>query len=211
MPVKIYLGDRFLTDGVLIEDRVYARVADILSGLGYGYNWVPGDPPKVVAFKKPLTPNMDLDLRLPSFASVALLDRYVAGTPLAGLGKDWLAAEARWRVNAVFLCALACHESDFGRSRIARDKKNIYGLGAYDRDPYNSAKSYSSFRESIEDVCSLLVRQYLYPCGAYYNGPTPKGVNVKYSTDSRWAEKVVKHMTAIVEGLARAADESPDA
>lgn len=198
MLVKIYEADRFLANGVLIEDRTYVRVADILSELGYSYNWVSGDPPKVVAYKKPLAPSLDLDLRLPSGATANLLDRYVTGTPLAGLGKDWVAAEARWRVNAVFLCALACHESDFGRSRIARDKKNIYGLGAYDRDPYNSAKSYPSYRESIEDVCSLLVRQYLYPSGSYYNGPTPKGVNVRYSTDPRWAERVVKHMTAIV-------------
>ncbi len=186
-------------DGVLIEDRTYCRIADLLKGLGYTYDWFGGaGGGKLIIRGEALWPEQDMDLRLPSGGNVALLDEYVKGTPLAGLGKAWLEAEANWRVNAVFLCALACHESDFGRSKIARDKKNIYGFMAYDNSPYASARTYATYQESIEDVCRLLVGSYLFPSGKYYNGPTPAGVNVRYASDKSWAGKVVNHMAGIV-------------
>ena len=196
MTVKIHKDGQFIQDGVLIEGRTYSRSADLIKGLGFKFDWFPDG--KIIIKNKPLFPSQDMDLRLPSGGDAEMMDSYVKATPLAGLGKTWMEAEERWRVNAIFLCALACHESDFGRSQIARDKNNIYGYRAYDGDPYNSAKSYSCFKESIEDVCSLLVRQYLYPSGSFYNSPTPKGINVRYATDKNWAFKVVNHMLLIV-------------
>ncbi len=196
MTVKIYKNGQFIQDGVLIEGRTYSRSADLIRGLGFKFDWFPDM--KIIIKDKPLSPSQNMDLRLPSGGNVEMLDTYVKNMPLAGLGKTWIEAEEKWCVNAVFLCALACHESDFGRSRIAQDKKNLYGLRAFDGDPYNSAKSYGSFKESIEDVCSLLVRRYLYPSGSFYNGPTPAGINVKYATDKNWAFKVINHMLLIV-------------
>lgn len=195
MTVKIYKDGQFIQDGVLIEGRTYSRSADLIKGLGFKFDWFPDG--KIIIKNKPLFPSQDMDLRLPSGGDAEMMDSYVKATPLAGLGKTWMEAEEKWRINAVFLCALACHESDFGRSRIARDKNNIYGYRAFDGDPYNSAKSYGSFKESIEDVCSLLVRQYLFPTGSFYNGPTPRGVNVRYASDKNWAFKVVNHMLII--------------
>lgn len=200
MTVKIYKNEQYIQDGILIEGRTYSRSADLITGLGFKFDWVP-DPPdgKIIIKDKPLSPSQNMDLRLPSGAKIEMLDAYVKNTPLAGLGKVWIEVEGIWHINAVFLCALACHESDFGKSKIAQDKKNLHGLWAYDGDPYNSAKTYGTFKESIEDVCSLLVRQYLYPNGNYYNGPTPAGINVKYATDKEWAAKIVNHMLRIVE------------
>lgn len=198
MTVKIYKDGQFIQDGILIEGRTYSRSADLIKGLGFKFDWFPDG--KIIIKDKPLFPSQGMDLRLPSGGNAEMLDSYVKTTPLAGLGKTWMEAEEKWRVNAVFLCALACHESDFGRSKIAQGKNNIYGLRAYDGDAYNSAKTYGSFKESIEDVCSLLVRQYLYPSGSFYNGPTPAGVNVKYATDKNWAFKVVNHMLLVVGG-----------
>lgn len=197
--VSIYKDSRYIMDGVLIEDRTYCRTADLLKGLGYAYDWfgeVGGG--KLIIRGEVLWPEQDIDLRLPSMAEMSLLDAYVKDTPLAGLGKAWLEAEANWRVNAIFLCALACHESDFGRSKIAREKKNLYGFMAYDDSPYASAKSYGTYRGSIADVCRLLVESYLFPSGKYYNGPTPAGINIRYASDKGWAGKVVNHMAGIV-------------
>jgi len=199
MTVKIYNKNGLLQDGILIEGRTYSRSADLIHGLGFDFEWT-GDEGggKIIITDKPLSPAADMDLRLPSGAGAVMLDNYVKDTPLYGLGGAWITAEEAWRVNAVFLCALACHESDFGRSRIAREKNNLYGYMAYDSDPYGSAKSYAKFEDSIEDVCSLLVRNYLYPSGKYYNGPTPAGINVRYASDKGWAQKVVNHMLKII-------------
>jgi len=199
MTVKIYKNGKFIQDGVLIENRTYSRSADLILGLGFDFEWI-GDSGggKIIIYDKPLFPSPDMDLRLPSGANAVMLDNYTKDTPLHGLGAAWVAAEEKWRINAVFLCALACHESDFGRSRLAREKKNLYGFMAYDSDPYNSAKSYAHFEDSIEDVCALLAQHYLFPCGKHYNGPTPTGINVRYASDKGWAQKVVAHMAKII-------------
>jgi hypothetical protein len=205
MTVKIFKGDKFIQDGVIIEGRTYSRSADLIRGLGFDFEWY-GDSGggKIIIYDKPLFPSPDMDLRLPSggnaVMNAVMLDNYVKDTPLSGLGAAWIAAEEKWRINAVFLCALACHESDFGRSRLAREKKNLYGFMAYDSDPFNSAKSYARFEDSIEDVCALLVRHYLFPSGKYFSGAaSPAGINVRYASDKGWAGKVVAHMAGIVE------------
>lgn len=196
MTVKIHKDGQFIQDGVLIEGRTYSRSADLIKGLGFKFDWFPDG--KIIIKNKPLFPSQDMDLRLPSGGDAEMMDSYVKATPLAGLGKTWMEAEERWRVNAIFLCALACHESDFGRSRIAREKKNLYGFRAYDADPYGSAKSYARFEDSIEDVCALLAQHYLFPCGKHYNGPSPAGINARYASDKGWAGKVVAHMAKII-------------
>lgn len=214
MTVKIYKDDKFIQDGVIIEGRTYSRAADLITGLGFEFEWISGgkdgsgsdkssgdsgDNKKIIIHTKPRPPSPDIDLRLPSGASAAMLDNYIKDTPLSGLGAAWIAAEEKWRINAVFLCALACHESDFGRSRLAREKKNLYGFMAYDSDPFNSAKSYARFEDSIEDVCALLVQHYLFPSGKYFSGAaSPAGINVRYASDKGWAGKVVAHMAGIV-------------
>ncbi len=142
---------------------------------------------------------LDLDLRLESGISARALDKFLKGTPMEGLGAYFVAAEKRYSVNAQYLCAHAVHESNFGRSRIARDKKNLFGFGAYDSDPYRYAKTFKSFEECIYYVAEYIAENYLSPAGKYYNGPTLKGMNVKYATDPYWAEKIARHMAKIEE------------
>ena len=199
MTVKIYYNGKLIQNGHLIEGRTYSRSADLIKGLGYDFEWVTVlGGGEIIIKGKPVVPSLDMDLRLPSGGNAVMLDVYVKNTPLYGLGAAWTEAERTWRINAVFLCALACHESSFGRSRIAQEKKNLYGFRAYDADPYNSAKSYARFEDSIEDVCALLAQHYLFPCGKHYNGPTPTGINVRYASDKGWAQKVVAHMAKII-------------
>lgn len=178
--VKIYLPNGTEIEGHLIENRTYCRVRDLIEGFGFRVIW---DDAKVVKISHMCSIEPDTDLRLPSHADAELLDRYLANTPIAGLGKDFAEAEQKWRVNAVFACAVACHESNFGRSTIARDKKNLFGIMAYDRDPYRYAKKYDSYQASIEDFCKLISREYLNPAGAYYVSPTVLGVGKHYASD----------------------------
>ncbi|HHY44150.1 MAG TPA: glucosaminidase [Firmicutes bacterium] len=200
--IKILVPGGAELPGHLIEGRSYARVRDVAESLGFGVDWDPSG--LVVISERPRSVEADTDLRLPSAATPALLDAYLAGSHLETLGAELVAAEERWRVNAIFACAVACHESDFGRSAIAREKRNLFGIMAFDSDPYRSARTYSSYRESIDDFCRLISREYLNPAGAFYDAPTVTGVGKRYATDPEWSTKVLIHCRRI---LAKAGEE----
>ncbi len=113
--------------------------------------------------------------------------------------------EQKYNINGIFLASLAIHESAWGTSNIAKDKKNLFGYGSYDRDPYNSSYEFEDYKEGLELVAKVLVKNYLNPkdtviydnekaSATYYNGPTLEGVNKKYSTDSEWYKKVFNYM-----------------
>ena len=63
--------------------------------------------------------------------AAADIDLALAGTGLAGLGQALYVAEAETGVSAVLLAAICAHESGWGTSRLAREKNNLAGLGAY--------------------------------------------------------------------------------
>jgi beta-N-acetylglucosaminidase len=134
-----------------------------------------------------------------------LKDRYpdsykakIPNSPLVGTGADFKEIEALYGVNALYLMAHAIHESAWGTSAIAQDKKNLYGYGAYDSDPYNGAYTYSSFKDSIEDAAIRVTKNYLSPKGSYYYGAVlghkSIGMNVKYASDAYWGELIAAHM-----------------
>lgn len=113
--------------------------------------------------------------------------------------------EKQYNINGIFVAAVGIHESAWGTSKIARDKNNLFGYGAYDSNPYNGAYSFSNYSESIDLISRVFVKYYLNPkgtniyggekaLGTYYNGPTLSGVNTKYATDKNWANGVYTHM-----------------
>lgn len=126
--------------------------------------------------------------------------------------KAFFDIEQKYGVNGIFLASLAIHESAWGTSQIASDKKNLFGYGSFDRDPYNMSFSFDTYEEGIETVAKVLVKSYLNPegttiynnekaTGQYYNGPTLEGVNKKYSTDEDWHKKVFKYMETLYNKL----------
>lgn len=113
--------------------------------------------------------------------------------------------EKQYNINGVFVAAVAIHESNWGTSKLATTKNNLFGYGAYDSDPYNSAYSFSSHSEGIDLLGRVFMKYYLNPAGnkiygseiatgSYYNGPTIEGVNKKYATDKNWKNGVYKWM-----------------
>ena len=114
--------------------------------------------------------------------------------------------EKQYNINGVFVAAVAIHESAWGTSKIAADKNNLFGYGAYDANPYNSAYHFANYAEGIDLLARVFVKYYLNPAGTkvyegevatgrYYNGPTLQGVNKKYATDKNWANGVYKWMS----------------
>lgn len=121
-------------------------------------------------------------------------------------------AEKQYSINGVFLAAVAIHESGWGGSKIASDKNNLFGYGAYDRSPYESSYQFSNYSEGIDLLARVFVKYYLNPAGTkiydgntatgtYYNGPTVSGVNVKYATDKNWKNGVYNWMKYLYNNL----------
>ena len=113
--------------------------------------------------------------------------------------------EKQYNINGIFVAALGIHESAWGTSKIAKDKFNLFGYGAYDSNPYNGAYSFKTYSECIDLIARVLVKYYLNPAGSiiydgqkaqgsYYNGNTLSGVNKKYATDKNWANAIFNHM-----------------
>lgn len=89
--------------------------------------------------------------------------------------------ENKYGLNSLFTLAHADIESAHGNSYYAKTRNNLFGFNAIDSDP-NQASSYASQGASVEFYASFLSKYYLTPGAVYYNGDTPHGVFVKYSS-----------------------------
>lgn len=130
------------------------------------------------------------DVRATSGNSAAAIDKAFSGTPLTGLGRVFKTAEQAYGVNAYFLAAVAAHESDYGRSQIAKDKNNLFGFGASDDSPYDNAHTFETTEKGVFEVASFLSSAYLNENGPYYEGVSVDAVGKRYATDPQWSEKV---------------------
>ena len=121
-------------------------------------------------------------------------------------------AEKQYNINGIYLAAMAIHEGGWGTSKIAQDKKNLFGYGAYDSNPYGGAFDFETYSEGIDLVARVLVKHYLNEkgtkiydgetaTGKYYNGPNLKGVNTRYASDKNWANATFKWMKYLYERL----------
>ena len=113
--------------------------------------------------------------------------------------------EQQYGINGVFVAAIGIHESAWGTSKIATNKKNLFGYGAYDMSAYSSAYSYNGYAAGIDMIARVLVKHYLNPAGTsiyngevatgrYYCGRTISSVNKKYASDKNWNNSVYKWM-----------------
>ena len=126
--------------------------------------------------------------------------------------KAFYDAEEKYDINGIFLTSIAIHESGWGKSAIAVNKYNLFGFGAYDSSPYESAITFSSYSDGIDRVADWLASNYLNPAGVilktgevatgrYYSGENVSGVNIRYASDSQWCVNVFKTMQNLYSGL----------
>ncbi len=120
--------------------------------------------------------------------------------------------EQKYRINGLFIAAMGIHESAWGTSPISKDKLNLFGYGAYDDTPYESAFTFTSYEEGIETVTKSLIKNYLNVAGTeiydgekatgkYYNGTTIASINIKYATDANWGNAIYNIMVGLYEKL----------
>ena len=120
--------------------------------------------------------------------------------------------ENQYGINGIFVAAVGIHESAWGTSNISKNKKNLFGYGAYDSDPSGSAYTFQSYAEGIDLVSRVFVKYYLNPkgtpiyggetaTGTYFEGATLTAVNKRYASDKNWANAVYKWMTYLYNKL----------
>ena len=126
---------------------------------------------------------------------------------LAGKGATFKAAEQRYGVNALYLVAHSALESAWGRSKIAKDKNNFFGITAYDDTPYTSATKFDNVDSGIMGAARWINSRYLhnsgYPANGAYLGNKAGGMNVNYATAPYWGESIASIMFSANEKLGR--------
>lgn len=120
--------------------------------------------------------------------------------------------EQQYNINGIFVASVAIHESAWGTSTIANNKKNLFGYGAIDSNPYGGAYSFTDYSEGIDLLARVFVKYYLNPPGTviydgnttngkFYSGSNLSAVGQKYASDKNWANLVYKWMQYLYEKI----------
>ena len=120
----------------------------------------------------------------------------IRNSRLAGKGAIFKEAEKRYGVNALYLIAHSALESAWGRSQIANDKNNFFGIAAYDTSPYDSAKKFDDVDKGILGAAKWIRENYI-DRGRDHLGNKATGMNVRYASDPYWGEKIASIMMNI--------------
>ena len=141
------------------------------------------------------------DLRKPTNYTAEELNKVyslmnIQGSRLAGKGEVFKEAEKRYQVNALYLMAHSALESAWGRSQIAKDKNNFFGIAAYDTTPYDSAKSFDNVDKGILGAAKWIRENYIDE-GRTHLGNKSSGMNTLYASDPYWGEKIASIMMTI--------------
>ena len=140
---------------------------------------------------------VNMPVTTPSGFSAARFEQAFAGTALAGIGEALVEVEQATGINALILAAICAHESGWGTSRLAREKCNLAGLGAYDGREYSAGIKLDSRTASVMFLAELLAVEYA-PGGQFYGGSHDlQGIGARYASDPRWAAKVAACMKII--------------
>ena len=120
--------------------------------------------------------------------------------------------EKQYNINGIFVASVGIHESSWASSKISLNKKNLFGYGANDNNPYANAKNFSTYAEGIDLVARVFVKYYINApgtniydgssaSGKYYSGSTLADVNKRYASDKNWHNGVYKWMSYLYNRL----------
>ena len=194
----------YATDGNYLYHELspYAsiRVAPHSSSMAIGKKYYSADGKNFENFTVE-NPFLFRDLRKPTNYTAEELDKVyslmnIKGSRLAGKGAIFKEAEERYQINALYLIAHSAIESSWGRSQIAKDKNNFFGIAAYDTTPYDSAKSFDDVDKGILGAAKWIRENYI-DNGRTYLGNKASGMNVLYASDPYWGEKIASIMMRI--------------
>jgi hypothetical protein len=125
----------------------------------------------------------------PSLETAADIDAFLSRTPLAGMGAEFIRAEATTGVSARFLVGITWTENNSGASYLAQSQHNLFSFRG--TGPGGWA-SYPSAEDSIRTSAAFIGKEYARPGGAYYHGGSIAAVGSVYAADTAWAGKVAR-------------------
>lgn len=152
--------------------------------------------------------SINTNLTQPSGITLGQIQQFLQGTPLEADASYFMAAQATNHVSAIYLVADGVLETGWGTSQLYLQKHNLFGFQAYDANPFGDGAAFPSDQACISFVSWYVSVNYLTPpgysvpnypgqpgevaTGAFYNGPTPTGMNVDYASDPDWAQKIAQ-------------------
>jgi len=120
---------------------------------------------------------------------------------MRGMGATFLKAGQEYGLDPRYLIAHAAEESGWGTSKIARDKGNFFGIGAFDNSPYASAYEFkdgggSAAEKGIMGGAKWISEKY------YGKGRTnlDKMKAAGYATNATWAPNIASIMAGAPTG-----------
>lgn len=179
-------------------------VASHLSDMEVGKKYYSADGPHFDGFKLE-NPFLFKDLTEATNYSAEELDKVfsllnINNSLLENKGATFKEAEEHYHINALYLLAHSALESNWGRSKIAKDKNNFFGITAYDTTPYLSAKTFDDVDKGILGATKWIKENYI-DRGRTFLGNKASGMNVEYASDPYWGEKIASVMMKINEKL----------
>lgn len=201
---KIYLGDELISDeqiGRRITKQATNEIVQIGTGKATGTN----QSNVSSKISSNIALNKKSGLTLEEFKKIFSNNSQDKNKIFENNAEYFYYIEQQYNINGIFVAAIGIHESAWGTSKIAKDKKNLFGYGAYDKSAYSSAYKYDEYSASIDMIARVLVKHYLNPkgtkiyngevaTGKFYYGNTLKAVNTKYATDKNWNTAIFKWM-----------------
>lgn len=187
-----------------VSQNASIPVASHLSDMEVGKKYYSADGLHFDGFKLD-NPFLFKDLTEPTNYSAEDLDKVfsllnINNSLLENKGATFKEAEEHYHINALYLLAHSALESDWGRSKIAKDKNNFFGITAYDTTPYLSAKTFDDVDKGILGATKWIKENYI-DRGRTFLGNKASGMNVEYASDPYWGEKIASVMMKINEKL----------
>lgn len=126
----------------------------------------------------------------------AMINGRVSGdSKMYNTGSSFVEKQNTYGVNALLMASVGAVESGWGMSSISQSKNNLFGIGAVDSSPGESAYQFSSPDACIKDFAeTYMSKRYLRAGYTYYNGgflgDKASGINVSYGSAPYWGEIV---------------------
>jgi len=119
-------------------------------------------------------------------------------SPFIGQGAIFIQAGNESGLDPRYILAHAAQETGWGKSKIAREKNNYFGIAAFDASPYASAYSFNNFKAGIIEGAKWIAKNYY---NGKYNQKTLHSMrwnnNVhQYATDPNWDNKIASIMAS---------------
>lgn len=118
-------------------------------------------------------------------------------SPFRNQGAIFIQAGEESGLDPRYIMAHAALESAWGTSKIAKDKNNYFGIGAFDSSPYSSAYTFNS------GLAAGIIEGAKWIAKNYYNGDYGQTTlrrmrwndgTHQYATDPEWDSKIAKIM-----------------